>query len=96
MTLSRTEIIKIIKNEQYPSSIIENTADKIINFSDATKASFEFWYKTGKLDDFQVEGYTLGSLINEEKLLLIGAYLMMDWLIKDPEKAKASLKMGIK
>ena len=89
--MNDNEIVKIVENEQYPSSIIESTVEKILNFSPSTKASFIQWYKTGKLDDFQVEGYNIASLMKEEKLLLIGAYLMMDWLIKDPEKAKASL-----
>lgn len=46
--------------------------------------------------DFVYENYSLRQFQNERKMEYPAALLTMDWLIKEPEKAKISLSRGIR
>jgi hypothetical protein len=46
--------------------------------------------------DFVYENYSLHQFQNERKMEYPAALLTMDWLIKEPEKAKISLSRGIR
>ena len=49
-----------------------------------------------KQENFVYEGYSLHQFQKERGMKYPAALLTMDWLIKEPEKAKTSLAKGIK
>jgi hypothetical protein len=42
----------------------------------------------------EVEGYSLARLVRDYALQEPGAFLMLDWLLKEPIAAKAALARG--
>ena len=54
----------------------------------------ETFLKKGTLDDLTVEGYSVTRLIKEHGMNELAAFLTLDWLKQEPEKAKASLARG--
>lgn len=84
-----------LRNEfGYPSYKINSVISKIKNMDDEVKVAFEEWYTTRKIVNVTKEGYSIRELIEKHDMKIVGAYLMMDWLFKDPETAKESLKYG--
>jgi len=75
----------------------ESQVDGIIMKIEALKpnvaSAFEEWFNTGIVKEIDVEGYTVASLRAIKKNMnVIGAYLTLDWLIREPEQAKLALQ----
>lgn len=49
-----------------------------------------------RLEDFEAEGYSISGLMQKRGMTYPAALLTIDWLLKEPEEAKLSLKRGIK
>ena len=49
-----------------------------------------------KLPQIIIEGYSYKTLVENYGMKPIGAFLTLDWLIREPQKALTSLKKGIK
>ncbi len=78
----------------YPSAGARLIADKLAAATPEVRAAFIDWWETGKLPAFAVEGYTANRLVEEHSMRPIAALLTLDWLIREPEQAKASLRKG--
>lgn len=76
--------------------MVEKTLEKIEQFSPIIKDSFQKWAKTGKSSDTAIEGYCFDDLVKKYGMKPVGAFITLDWLIREPEKAKASLAKGIR
>lgn len=64
---------------------------------DQLKPLVQKWLETGaEDDDTMYEGYSLNSLKQTYDMHFTGAVLTLDWLIREPEKAKAAILYGIK
>ena len=46
--------------------------------------------------NYEAEGYTINVLMQKRGMTYPAALLTIDWLLKEPEKAKLSLSRGIK
>lgn len=54
------------------------------------------WLETGtEEDDTLYHGYSINSLKRDYGMYFTGAVLTLDWLIREPEKAKAVLTIGV-
>lgn len=79
----------------YPSVGAQMVAADLRACSPLIRAAFWQWWKRGVLDlGLQVEGYTLKRLAEEHGMNPIAAFLTLDWLVKEPEAALASLARG--
>jgi hypothetical protein len=58
------------------------------------KTAFLKWWRTGEFTQIEVESYTWKSLMEQHNLNPIAALLTLDWLTREPEKAKQSLTKG--
>ena len=94
--MDRERIKEILVEEQYPEFMIENTADKIEAFSLAVAEAFDNWSKNKSQPDISIEGFAFKDLITKWGMKPIGAFITLDWLIREPEKAKVALNRGIK
>ena len=54
------------------------------------------WIETGNCKDYAVDGFSIFDFQENRKMKYPAALLTMDWLIKEPEKARESLKRGLR
>lgn len=94
--MNRERIIQILTKEGYPDYMIESTATKVENFAPDIRDSFEQWLNDGVIPAISVQGHSISSLIEQFGMNPIGAFVTLDWLFRDPEKAQSALKRGIK
>ena len=94
--MNKEILIKLLKEENYPAHMLDATIAKLNKLQPIVLESFEVWLNEGKLPDFEVEGYSYQVLVNDYGMKPVGAFLTLDWLCRDPQKASLSLKKGIK
>lgn len=94
--MERNIIIDILKEQGYPAFMLEKTADKIVNMSPSLKEAFDDWIKNGVEPSFEIKGYTFASLMEDFKMKPVGAFITLDWIMREPEKAIESLNRGIR
>lgn len=94
--MERNTIIEILKEEAYPEYMIEQTADKMENLEPEIKNAFEQWQLNGIIPTITLEGYTYQTLVNQFGMKPVGAFITLDWLKREPEKAAKALERGIK
>ncbi len=81
----------LVDKYDYMEAKVDGVVDKISKFSPKVLEAFENWFNTGEIDDTSVEGYTVKDIISKKKMTVTAAYLMLDWLERDPKQAKAAL-----
>jgi hypothetical protein len=89
-------IKKELQSEGFPEFMIDRTINKINNFSGTISEAFNDWMSNGKEPSIVVEDYSYTELIEKYSMTSIGAFITLDWLVKDPEKAKKALTEGIR
>lgn len=94
--MKRIEIIEILKEEGYPDFILEKTADKIEAFNPDIATRFSEFCTNGTLPEIEIEGYNYKRLTEEFGMKPVGAFITLDWLVREPKKAKEALIKGIK
>ena len=70
--------------------------EKLYNISSSLTQGLNEWANNGNEMDYTIEGIKLSDLKLQYKLTYPAALLTMDWLIREPEKALASIKRGIR
>lgn len=94
--MERTEIIKKLREEGYPDFMLEKTADKIEVFNPDIATKFSEFCIQGTHPEIEIEGYNYKNLVEKFGMKSISAFITLDWLIREPEKAKEALSKGIK
>ena len=94
--MERKQIIEILKEEAYPEYMIEQTANKLENLVPEIKDVFEQWHLDGAIPSITLEGYTFQTLVNQFGMKPVGAFITLDWLKREPEKAARALEKGIR
>lgn len=94
--MERNNIIMILCSQDYPEYMLETTADKVENMNKSLKEAFEDWANNGTIPTIEVEGWSYNRLIEKYNMRPVAAFLALDWLKRDPEKATKSLEKGIK
>ena len=94
--MERNIIIELLKKQGYHSFMLDKTATKIENLSQPLKEAFSMWVDCGIEPSFSIKGYSYQTLIEKFDMKPIGAFLTLDWIIREPEKAIDNLNRGIK
>ncbi|MCF0185546.1 MAG: hypothetical protein HUJ98_03545 [Bacteroidaceae bacterium] len=76
--------------------MLEKTYNKIMNLQPTVANAFDQWLNHGVNPDLSIEGYTFMHLVSKMNMQPIGAFLTLDWLMRDPDKAKLALTQGVK
>ena len=79
----------------YSDKGMEIVLDNILVMDISVRNNVEEYLKTGEVQSMEVEGYTVESLMQERNMNPLAAYLTLDWLIREPEKAKESLSRKV-
>lgn len=94
--MKREQIIEILKEEAYPEYMIEQTADKVEDFESEIISAFEQWHLDGTIPSIALEGYTFQELVSLFGMKPVGAFITLDWLKREPERASKALEKGIR
>lgn len=84
---------RLINDFDCKESQVDSVVEKISKLSPDIYAAFESWFNTGVVKEIEVEGYTVASLRQKKKNMnIVGAYLTLDWIKREPEQAKFALR----
>ena len=78
----------------YSSRAAEIVSGQLLHSSPVIQEAFRAWRLSGTQPDMCVAGYTVDRLTHEHGMTAVAALLTLDWLIREPEKAVASLHRG--
>ncbi|MGE5653141.1 MAG: hypothetical protein ACM3ZQ_02580 [Bacillota bacterium] len=93
--LNKEELTQHLMTEfSYPARGAALVAEKLMKLHPELEAQFVIWWHNGSLPRVTVEEYTVERLMHEHSMNPIAAMLTLDWLLREPEQAKASLKRG--
>ena len=93
--MERNKVIEILKEQGYPTFILDKTADKIEKMSPSLNKAFVDWVEQGIEPTFSIHGYSYSFLIEKFNMNPIGAFICLDWIIREPEEAIEKLNCGI-
>jgi hypothetical protein len=92
---SRAEVTaRLTEKLDYPPPGAQLVADKIERLHSDLREPFELWWNTGEVPTVEVEGYTVARLMTDHGLKPLAALLTLDWLLREPETAQATIARG--
>lgn len=85
---------RLLNDFDYTEDEIPETIVKINALNPEIYSAFESWFNSGKVQEIEAEGYTVASIREKyPKWNVIAAYFTLDFLKREPERAKAALNM---
>ncbi len=88
-------VVRIMTEFGYTEKRAEEVVQKLQKSNPAVQEAFEKWWVGDGLDEhLLVEGYTLQKLVEEYNFNPMNASLTMDFLIREPGRAKRALSRG--
>ena len=94
--MNKERLVKLLKEENYPAHMVDVTIGKLNKLQPIVLDNFEAWLNEEKNPEIEIQGYSYRILVNDYGMKPVGAFLTLDWLCRDPQKASLSLKKGIK
>lgn len=94
--MNRDNIIMILCAQDYPDYMLEQTVDKVERMDERIKLAFEDWVDSNVIPTIEIEGWNYAKLVEKFKMRPVAAFLALDWLTRDPEKAIKALNKGIR
>lgn len=95
--MSNEEIIKLIQSKYpklYPNDKVYILTSVLEKMSPLVKKALETFLQTNEHKEINLFGYSVQNLIAQQGMNEIAAYLTLDWIIREPDKAIESLKKG--
>lgn len=90
-------VYKTLLERGYDEKTARMVLPDLLDLSEPLKNLLKAWLENEKQQsDYAVAGFTVSEMQNERGMNYPAALLTMDWLMKEPEKAKRSLTKGIK
>jgi len=93
--IDRAKIKELIQqkfSDQYQAGLEETIDDVIAMNADVQRRTMKF-LETGEIEEAEIEGYTIDQL-SRLGMNTLAAFLMQDWLLRNPEEAKKAIKRG--
>lgn len=86
----------LTEREGYDKASARSAAKKLVKLDARVKSAFEAWAETGIVKDVSISGadFTARELMEQLGFQPVAAYLLMDWLIREPDAAKRALAGG--
>ena len=93
----KEKIYRTLKERGYSEQSIKLMMADIMRLSVPLDRMLQAWLSNEREQlDYSCNGYSIHGLQRERGMKYLAALLTIDWLIKEPEKAKRSLTKGIK
>lgn len=83
--------IELLRNNHYPERELESAAEKLARMPEELRRAVRRWDVTGAAPDVEAAGVTLRELTDVFGYGTIAAFLMIDWLRRDPQEARIAL-----
>jgi len=87
-------VSRLISDFGYSEWEAKPVAEDLVTCTPLVKTAFKHWWNTGEIGDLEIQGYTVKQLMGYRNMNTIAAFLTLDWLATEPEKALVSLKRG--
>lgn len=95
--MNDSEIITILIERSYPENAAITVAQKLTTLKGKFKGAASEWLSTGHEAEVAANGYSTKSLMERfPGMTYPAALLTIDWLNRDPEKAKHTIEKGIR
>ena len=85
---------RLVAEFGYPPHAAQAVAEKVVALTPIVRPAFEQWWTNGRLPTLAVADYSAERLMREHGMNPVAALLTLDWLVREPEKASASLRKG--
>jgi len=83
---------RLVDDLDCPIGQSEALTHKLLGMNAEVFQAFETWFRTGKSPDFRVEGFSVEDILRyRPQGNIISAYLALDWLKREPQRAKLLL-----
>ena len=83
--------LPLLKRNGYTDAEAASAAPKIERMDAQLRNDLLRWDKIGDYPDREVEGFTVAGLVENTGMHPVGAFLMLDWLLREPDEAKYAL-----
>lgn len=95
--MEKDYIYNVLLGRGYDEKSAQLVTVELIDLSQPLDAYLAKWMQNeSDMQDYSLHGYSIKQLMEERNMTYPAALLTMDWLIKEPDAAIASLKRGIK
>ena len=71
-------------------------SEKLEKLQPEILSAFTQWLSDGKTPSISIENFSFQDLTMKFGMTPVGAFITLDWLVREPEKAKRSLERGIR
>lgn len=83
----------LVENKNLDKEQVEKVSGKIEALSPDIREALEKWIETDAIASPEYAGYDVNAIIKAQPhLTVLGAYLALDWLRRDPVAAKRSIE----
>jgi hypothetical protein len=82
---------RLVRDFEYVPGHARSVAKRLQAAAPPVRAAFLEWWTTGRISDLTIEGYSIDKLMKERRMNPVAALLLLDWLAREPERAKAGL-----
>lgn len=90
-------IIDILIKRGYPAPAAKTVAEKLEKLTGENKKAASEWLESGQEPLIASHGYSTASLMKKyPRMTYPAALLTIDWLDREPEKAKPVIEKGIR
>lgn len=95
--MEKEYIFNVLLERGYDEKSAQLVATELMTLNKPLDTYLEKWVqKESDISDYDAYGYSIKQLMEERNMTYPAALLTMDWLMKEPDEATASLKRGIK
>lgn len=95
--MEKDYIYNVLLGRGYDEKSSQLVATELMTLKKPLDAYLGKWMQNeSDISDYDAYGYSIKQLMEERNMTYPAALLTMDWLIKEPDAAIASLKRGIK
>jgi hypothetical protein len=85
---------EIMQSINVPAEKAQAMVIKLAKMQPQLRLAFGIWLRTRQAPTLDIEGFTFDQLANEYKMSPYGAFLTLDWLLREPQRASHALKQG--
>lgn len=87
-------LLRLVDEFGYPPRGAEIVWGRLDELDASIAPSFLKWWSQGTEPNVEVHGYSVQRLEQEHGMNPIAAFLTLDWLVREPERALESLRRG--
>lgn len=95
--MEKDYIYNVLLERGYNEKYAQLVATELMTLNKPLDVYLEKWMRNeSDISDYDAHGHSIKQLMEERNMTYPAALLTMDWIMKEPDAAVASLKRGIK